>query len=330
MSGWRAWLSARGRLHFCLTVSTVVLLTGVCGALLMMPNPVLPTLRAAQPEPTAALGQARADDPRLTPVRRTMEAFGEIRTRRVPTGSGQESLVVGHPKQRTEMDVLERELGAAVAAVTEVWGPDWAQSAVVVVASNPSEFAALIRAGAEMPTEIAAASVADPYPPGTRPTGQRVVFSPDAGRRLGPDGLRTLLRHELTHVAARAQTVDGAPQWMLEGFADYTAHRGQRQRFDEIAPTLGARVRRGDLPHDLPADAQFSGRDAAFAYEQAWSICAYIADRYTESELVELYRRIAAGPLDPPAQDRALREALGIGRAELVSDWNRWLTGRTA
>ncbi|WP_225728672.1 MULTISPECIES: hypothetical protein [unclassified Nocardia] len=325
MGRFRAWLSARGRFQFCLTVGMVTALTGVCGALILLPNSVLPKPNAAQAASVESYAQAKSDDPRLAAVRRTMEPFGALIARRVPTGDGKESIVVGHAQQDGEMTVLEGELGAATDAVTQVWGADWAQSVVVVVASNPSEFAALVHAGADMPTEIAAASVADPFAPGTTPTGQRVVFSPESGRRVGPAGLRTLLRHELTHVAARAKTADGAPLWMLEGFADYVAQHGQGHRFVDIAPTLTARLRDGDTPADLPADREFGGAQAAYAYERAWSVSEYVAEKYDQPKLVDLYRRVAAAKVDAAGEDRILRDALGVGRADFVNDWRAWL-----
>ncbi|MFE7747192.1 hypothetical protein [Nocardia sp. NPDC057455] len=333
MSGMRTlreWWSARRRFEFCLTVAMVVALTGVCVALIMLPNTVLPKLRAAEPGTTEAVGQAAAADPRLAEVRRIVEPFGSIVARQVPTGDGRQSLVVGHPDQRIEIDVLERELADATAAVTDVWGPGWAQSALVVVASSPSEFAALLRSPGLLPAEVAAASVADPFTPGSSPTGQRVVFGPDTGRRLDPEGMATLLRHELTHIAARADTVDGAPLWMLEGFADYTAHHRDAQRFADIAPTLTAHAHAGRIPGDLPGDAEFSGPDAAFTYEKAWSICAFVAEKYDRPRLVQLYHRIATGKQDPTTEDGILREVLGTTRAAFVDDWREWLRTRTA
>ncbi|MEU2040598.1 hypothetical protein [Nocardia niwae] len=326
----RAWWSARRRFEFCLTVAMVAALTGVCVGLLVVPNTVLPKLRAAQPGAVEAVGQAAAADPRLAEVRRIVEPFGSIIARQVPTGDGQRSLVVGHPDQRIEIDVLERELAEATAAVTDVWGPGWAQSALVVVASSPSEFAALLRSPDLLPAEVAAASIADPFSPGSRPTGQRVVFGPDTGRRLDPEGMATLLRHELTHIAARADTVDGAPLWMLEGFADYTAHHREGQRFADIAPTLTAHAHAGRIPGDLPTDAEFSGPDAAFTYERAWSICAFVAEKYDRPRLVQLYLRVAGGKQDPATEDNILREVLGTTRADFVDDWREWLRARTA
>ncbi|MGQ4600526.1 hypothetical protein [Nocardia sp. R6R-6] len=330
----RDWWSARRRFEFCLTIAMVVVLTGVCVALLMLPNSALPTMRASQPGTTNVtsqdvMSQAAADDPRLAEVRRIIEPFGPIVARRVPTGAGRQSLVVGHPTQQADVDILERELAAATVAVTDVWGTGWAQSALVVVASSPSEFAALLHSGTLMPAEVAAASVADPFPFGSQPTGQRVVFGPDAGRRLDPAGMATLLRHELTHVAARADTVDNAPLWMLEGFADYTANQGPGRRFAVVAPTLTARIHAGDIPENFPTDAEFSGPSAALAYEKAWSICAFAAEKYDRPHLVQLYHHIAAAEQNPTTEDRALREVLGTSRADFIADWRSWLTTRT-
>ncbi|MFR9753239.1 hypothetical protein ACL02S_19680 [Nocardia sp. 004] len=305
-------------------------LTGLGAALLMLPNAVLPALPTAQPETTYAVDRTTAADPRVADIQRIIEPFGPIVVRAVPTGDGQESLLVGHPSQRDDIDILERELAPAIDAVTEVLGPEWAQSALVVVASSPSEFAGLLRTSTLVPAEVAAASVADPFTPGTEPTGQRVVFSPDAGQRLGPDGMATLLRHELTHLATRARTVDGAPLWMLEGFADYTAHHGRGRRFADIAPTVAAHTHSGDIPHGFPDDTDFSGPDAAFAYEKAWSICAFIAGKYSRAHLVQLYERIAAAEQDAGTEDLILREVLGTTRSDFIAGWRAWLDTRTA
>ncbi|MBF6212983.1 hypothetical protein IU433_26705 [Nocardia puris] len=331
MDGWRrarAWCTARGRCQFVLTAAAVVLLTGVCGALVALPYSVTPDAPAAQHLVTDSAGQPTAEDPRLAAVRRTLEPFGPIETVTVPGADGRDSLVAGHPSHRADMEVLAAALPEAIASVTDLWGPDWARSALVVVAATPSEFAALVRAGAQMLTGVAAASVSDPFTPGTQPTGQRVVFSPDAGRRLSPEAMSTLLRHELTHIAARAQTVDGAPQWMLEGFAEYAAHRNGERAFADIAPTLDADLRRGALPADLPADPEFGGANAVLAYEQAWSVSEYVAQRYDEARLVALYRRLAAAPVDVAGEDAILREVLGTGRASFVAGWRDWLPAR--
>ncbi|MGF6881027.1 hypothetical protein ABIA39_000907 [Nocardia sp. GAS34] len=322
----RGWLAAKRRFEFVATVATVIALTAIGGALVLLPRSALPL----RPTPAAAEAAEPAlpADPQLTELRRTMESYGPVVTQQVSDTDGRLSVVLGHPYQRADVDTLAGDIGAAVASVTQLWGTDWARSAVVAVASGPAEFAALTHATGEVSDQIAAASVSDPFVPGTRPTGQRVVFSVGAGHRLGADGLRDTLRHELTHVAARAATVDGSPQWALEGFAEYSAHRGENRAFAQLAPTLTANARAAVLPADLPSDDAFApapGGNAALAYEQGWSANAFVADRYGEPKLVDFYRHMATGPKDAAALDGALRETLGIGHAGFVARWRDWI-----
>ncbi|MTE14037.1 peptidase MA family metallohydrolase [Nocardia aurantiaca] len=326
----RGWLSARRRLQFVLTLVMVSALTAACGALLMLPNSVVPKLRAVVPGQDS--GRLAATDPQVPLVKRTMESYGKVIAETVATGPGRIGIVLGHSGQRADIDVLAGELAASTAAVTSLWGADWNQAPVVVVASSPSEFAALTHAVGDVPVEVAASTVADPFRPGAQLTGQRVVFGPESGRRLGADTLRSVLRHELTHMASRAVTVDGSPMWMLEGFAEYSAHRALRHPITQIAPTLTARARAGDLPADLPPDAMFepASGTASLAYEQGWSVCAFIADRYGDPELVDLYRQLASGPKDRSAVDTALRAILGASYQDLIAQWRAWLTTRTA
>ncbi|MBF6174109.1 hypothetical protein [Nocardia blacklockiae] len=333
MTAWRGirdWFAARRRFEFVTTVAMVIALTAAGGALVLLPKAALPKLRPA-PAVAEAVSAPLDPDPQLPELRRVMESYGPVVAQQVSGEDGRLSVVLGHARQRGDIDTLAREIGPAVAEITELWGPDWAQTAVVTIASGPAEFAALTHATGMVSAEVAAASVADPFVPGTRPTGQRVVFAPDASRRLGPEGLRDTLRHELTHVAARARTVDGSPQWVLEGFAEYSARRDEREAFARQAPLLAARARSGELPSELPADPTFTpaaGTGAALAYEQAWSANAFAAGEFGEAKLVQLYRGLATGPKDPAALDDTLRSCLGIGYPDFVARWREWIRSR--
>ncbi|WP_067699212.1 hypothetical protein [Nocardia jejuensis] len=326
----RGWLAARRRFQFVLTLVMVTTLTAACGALLMLPNSVLPKIRAVVPGSDSAL--ASASDPQLPGLRRIMDSYGKIVAEPVSTGAGRIGIVLGHPGRVSDVELLSGELAAATLAVSALWGTDWSQAPVVVVASSPAEFAALTNSTGLVPAEVAAATVSDAFHPGARPTGQRVVFGSEAGQRLGPDGMRAVLRHELTHVATRAVTVDGSPQWMLEGFAEYAAHRGMQRPFAEVAPTLTTRARAGDLPADFPADALFdpAGGQAAYAYEQAWAACAFLADQYGDPALVNLYRLMASGPKDRAAVEGIVRTALNAEYPDLIARWRVWIGSRAA
>ncbi|MFD3509386.1 hypothetical protein [Nocardia sp. NPDC058666] len=321
--GLRSWLSSNGRLEFCITLASVTLLTGACVALILVPRNAGP-LQLATDE-AEVLGTSTAiDNPRLSSVRRDLQPYGPILVREVDAS---QALLVAHPSHRADLDVLEHQLPPAISDVSEVWGTDWNRAPVVVVAGSPAEFTALTRSAGTTAADVAAVSLTGSYTPGTQPTDQRVVFNPDARRRVGNEGLATLLRHELTHVATRADTADGAPLWILEGFAEYVAQRSQGSTFSQIAPTLTTRLRAGTLPTDFVVDADFTGVDAAYAYESAWSACAFLADRYGTATLTALYKQLATGPKSPAAQDAVFTDVLRASRAELLDGWRAWLRG---
>ncbi|WP_308163041.1 hypothetical protein [Nocardia alni] len=322
-------LAAKRRFGSVATVAMAIALIAVGGALALLPKSAL----HLRPVPAAAEAAAPAvpADPQLPELRRIMGSYGPVVTQEVSQDDGRLSVVLGHPYQRADVDTLAGDIGSAVTAVTQLWGTDWARAAVVAVASSPAEFAALTHATGNVSDQVSAASVSDPFVPGARPTGQRVVFSADAGRRLGADGLRDTLRHELTHVAARAVTVDGSPLWTLEGFAEYSAHRGENRTFAQLAPVLTADARAGELPAELPPDSAFApgpANDATLAYEAGWSANAFVADQYGQHTVVELYRRMATGPKDGPAVDAALHDTLGLNQADFVTRWREWIKSR--
>ncbi|WP_237669374.1 basic secretory family protein [Rhodococcus sp. BS-15] len=158
---------------------------------------------------------------------------------------------------------------------------------------------------------------------GSRPTGQRVVFGPDAASRLTPFTVRSVLRHELTHVAARAQTSDGTELWVSEGFADYSGYRNSGAEFAQLAPTLAAIVAAGGPPTVLPKNEDFGagGARSSVAYESAWSVFAFVADRFGESTLRTLYEALAS----ESNTDAAFASVLGMSRAQFVAAWGDWV-----
>lgn len=94
------------------------------------------------------------------------------------------------------------------------------------VAGSQDEFTALVGPNHDG-RDIAAVAISDAVDPDAATvTGQRIVFSPASADRLTEITRRAILRHELIHVAARAETVDRSPMWVLEGYAEYAAYRG--------------------------------------------------------------------------------------------------------
>lgn len=241
--------------------------------------------------------------------------FGRVDVRR--TGRG---LVVGHDP--AAVDRVAAQLDAAVADVTEVWGSGWAQRAGVLVPSSPEELRALV--GPEFAVDgIAGVAVADLVDTRTRRVeGARVVLSPRTTEQLPDVALGVVLRHEITHVAARAVTADGAPMWMLEGYPDYIGYRKSGLAPRDIAPDLARTSRESGPPLRLPTNTEFhqAGRRLDLAYQQAWSVVHFLAQRIGEERLTELYRRIATAT-DPDAAETALVEVTGMTSPQLMAAW---------
>ncbi|MGA9872427.1 MAG: hypothetical protein WBQ44_14970 [Rhodococcus sp. (in: high G+C Gram-positive bacteria)] len=255
--------------------------------------------------------------------------FGPVTATSVQT-SGGTSVVLGHPAQSALVARLVAELPSAVAAVTEFYGSEWPRKTLLIAAGSPAEFAASggsVAAG----TDVAAVTVSDVVSPDVPVTGQRVIFSPVAQERLDEFSTRSVLRHELTHVAARTNTVDGSPTWILEGFADYAGYRGSGADFGRLAPTLARVVAAGGPPTVLPEDSDFTagGVRSTLAYESAWSVCAYVAEQFGEPALRTLYGLLATGPRSATEIDEALRATTGANASEFVTAWGSWVLRRS-
>lgn len=237
-------------------------------------------------------------------------------------------IVLSHPGDEPMVDRLVRELDTSVRAVGEIWPTSWSQRVALLLPDSAGEMRALV--GPDFPVEsVVAVAVADRVDNETRTVaGQRVVLSPSGVRALSIASLRVVLRHEITHLAARADTVDGSPTWLLEGFADYVGYRDSGVSLAEGAPNLAKRVRQDGPPAGLPEDRAFrsGGGDLDLAYQQSWSVARYIAETYGEDELIEVYRELAAaGAVSASETDRMLRDVLGVDRASLVAGWQSYL-----
>ncbi|WP_018685732.1 hypothetical protein [Actinokineospora enzanensis] len=242
-----------------------------------------------------------------------------------PTAHG---LVLAHRGSQPMVDRLVRELDSSVEAVSEVWGDAWPKRVAMILPDSLPEMRALV--GPDFPVEsVVAVAIADRVDTARHTaTGQRVVLSPTGARALSLSSLRVVLRHEITHVAARAETVDGSPMWLLEGFADYVGYRDSGVTLAQGAPDLARRVRDSGPPTALPDDREFRARDRSLdlAYQQAWSIARFVADRFGEARLVALYRAVAgAGPISASDTDDLLRQVIGMDRRGLLQAWQGYL-----
>ena len=136
--------------------------------------------------------------------------------------------------------------------------------------------------------------------------------------------LRIVLRHELFHHAARADTAADAPQWLTEGVADFVARPPAGREAGGLTPAGGSTV----PPAILPSDAELtaSGPIRSQAYDRAWWFTRFVADQYGDGALRQLYLR-ACGPGHADV-GTAVAAALGTDLPALTAQWQRWQFGR--
>lgn len=189
------------------------------------------------------------------------------------------------------LDRVAAELPGAVDAVTDFWGPRWRPDISIVAAGSPEQFATLAGGG----PDVAATT-----------TAERIMFSPRAGEMNDAD-LRTVLRHELFHYAARADTAADAPVWLTEGVADFVG----RTADGTVPPS----------PTSLPTDAELAtpGPDRSAAYDRAWEFVSHIAGTYGADSLRALY--LAACGHGHTDVATAIRTVLGTEPAEVLAGY---------
>lgn len=307
-----------------------------------------------------------APDPAVTPGEPTAPGepipweFSGLRARDVRTAGGA-SAVLSYPGTERTVGAVGAELTPAVAAVSQFWGRDWSQKAVVVATATDEQFAALTRTRPGTTSAAAAATVYSRIDSGSKTVvGQRIVLAP-AARQLSRAGIAVILRHELFHVATRLATAEEAPMWLTEGVAEYVGRRGTSaepssaststgrrsaepstsgrpgspqtdnpaeagDELTDVAPELAVQVAAGRAPTDLPADDDFSvdTAQARLAYQTAWSFAAFVADTYGDDRLKQMYLAVGQGG-DDAATAKALQQTLGASKAQLITDWQRWL-----
>ncbi len=239
---------------------------------------------------------------------------------------GTASLVLGPPADRAQLPALAADVDSAIAAVTRVWGTDWAQRVAVLIPASPEEFQALSGTSS---AEVSAAAVTGGIDSGTgRPFGQRLLLNPAQLGALTATGRGIVLRHEITHLAAAADTADITPRWLVEGFADYVGNLSSGQAVRVAAAELRTAVAAGHLPAQLPTDDAFGTRGAALAraYEESWLACRLIAQRVGQGGLVRFYRAVGTAiATKQQALAHGFRTVLHETQSAFTGQWRAYL-----
>jgi hypothetical protein len=250
--------------------------------------------------------------------------------RPIVVGRGKHALLLADAQDKGRLPALVRTADRAVARVAAMWPTGWRRKVVVVAVRDPALIETYFRTDLQSVEGVAAISHPETdLVPGWTPADDtpydatehaqprtRIIINPRYFDPKDPGNL-DLLAHEVTHTATQAITGAGAPSWLVEGAAEYTAYRNLRPFSVRLLPKVKAQVRQGSL--DLPTYDYYS-RDVDEHYQEAFIACDYLAERYGEAMLRRVYARL--GPLNQEQYAdartrRVVRDLLGISTAQL-------------
>ncbi|MFD3657278.1 hypothetical protein [Streptomyces sp. NPDC058620] len=246
---------------------------------------------------------------------------------------GSHSLVLGVGRSDAELRRIAGTADRAVPAVSAAWPESWVRRVVVLVPDSVEDMAGLLGSPEASYRGIAAVTTGEVGGSGRAPgAADRVIVNPQAYAMLGAFGQQIVLTHETTHVATRVRTSPATPVWLSEGFADWVAYRDESRPAGLVAPELAEAVRGGELPAELPVDADFGFGGAAGklarAYEGGWMACELIEDRWGEEKLIAFYKAVGGHPGRDGAVEQALHTVLGTTPQEFTASWRDYLAAR--
>jgi hypothetical protein len=243
---------------------------------------------------------------------------------------GEHVLVLADATDRGRLGALVRVSDAAVAKVARMWRTGWRRKVVVVAVRDQRLVETYFRTALQSSDKVAAIAVpAFDTVPGWTPADartydqragakvrSRVILNPRYFQPTNKDNAQ-LLTHEVTHVATQAHTWPGAPTWLLEGIADYTAYRDLRPFAVTLPKTLRAQVDAGAV--ELPT-YDFYQHDVAAHYLAGFLACAFVSDRYGEATLRRWYDQLATTQreIQTDAQtQKVTKKLLGLSTSQL-------------
>ena len=138
--------------------------------------------------------------------------------------------------------------------------------------------------------------------------------------KWGRSTLAATIAHELTHIAiehAIGEPPRAIPTWLHEGLATVVESAvAERFSYDDIAQAAFEADRLISL-RGLTGSFPVHSGGALLAYAQSNSFVKFIIDRWGESAITEILDAYRQGA----SQDRALRQAVGLGLNALEAEW---------
>jgi hypothetical protein len=230
-----------------------------------------------------------------------------------------------HPQTPADIGTLLSEARAAMEDVRARWPVGWSEAVPLIVPRDEEELGTVLNVTFELSQFIAFATGSsveelDDH----HVSGGRVVLNPSRFLERGAETRRSILAHELAHVATRPVTGPMVPNWLEEGVA---------QRLGEDRSTTGTSLIDAALASRsidrLPLDAEFTApeqRTVFTAYQLSWSFVSHLVDRYGAEAVGRFYVEVGRGSVGHPGRrpyhlDRAARAVFEAGFEELWREW---------
>ncbi len=252
---------------------------------------------------------------------------------RIAVAKTKHALVIGSTKDAKRLRTVAAQTEEAIRRVDRMWSKTDLRSVVVYVPRDrvsldayfpPSRKEGIVFGGLEFPVyDVLTGWFEEPEPESIDEAGNRVIIN-TREVPLGSSYLPTLLRHEVTHVATSRWTQAGAPVWLIEGAAEYTAYREDPYRRG-YPPSVFKAAARGELLERLPTNDEFYGLRTG--YDKSYLLVWYLKRTYGESTIIALYRE--TGAIDDEDDTtkkarKAISEVLGVSEKRLLKDFNTW------
>ena len=144
---------------------------------------------------------------------------------------------------------------------------------------------------------------------------------PMPSSQLNQATVKQILFHEYTHALVYDLTKGQCPTWMNEGLAEY---EGRTQQAGSVARLARAYDTQRWIPWtELSAHISTSlpAEEVALAYEESYSIVAYLVKRYGFWRIRRILKAIAEGR----SWDAALGEETRLTLDRLEANWRDWL-----
>lgn len=213
------------------------------------------------------------------------------------------------------------DMASAARAAVEKVVPDAEGSLTIVSPRTQEQMAEIVGQPADAVAQIAAITTG--LDGDTTSRDAVVVLNPTVFSTMDRRAAQIVLSHEATH-SLTPVVGSAAPNWVVEGFADFVALRDDTASLSISAGQVLAEVRAGRTPERLPTDADFGStrHGLGAVYESAWMIFRMLGENHSDRAIVGFYQRVIGGE----TAEKALEASFGLTLDELTADWRAYLT----